>query len=700
MTLNCGKRLIYVTVLMMMVLSIALPIQAAATGIPGTPHLSSTDPSSQGSYTVTMNMWWGNNGTSWKVYENNNLIYTSTLADNSPNAQTVSYSFTDKPDGVYRYHCELINAYGTTTSESITVSIGSVNSITGINISGVDHGEEAVQLTIDQGTTDYILSATDVANPSFSLFTNNSSVIDFQLINGTTLRLNGLKAGRASLQIKETTTNKVRYVGIRVKTGDGGLPGMPDYLAIGSVGTNVDRDLNFMKDFQPGDKNKRMDVRYIYLNGEPDAWDRNVDGWQKWGGAFKGDRAITYIRENRKLGIVPFFVYYTICGSNESYGTDLAHIQDPQYLKFYFKDLKFLLDTIAAKAGDDLVGIIFEPDFIGYMMQNSGLQPDQITANTRLVYESAYGGADAAGILNSNSDRDPLTGQPFADNLQGLVRCINYLVNQTNTTKGTNIYFGWQFNIWANPYPGTPSKGLMHKTDEAGIADGRDFIRARAQETADYYIKAGILSSGATCISIDKYGQDAVANDLSAAANPQNSTWFWNADHWNNYLIYISQLHQKTNLPVILWQMPVGHIERSQAADPYHGGLFNELINTEANGACYFEDSTTTFFFGDQFKPGAGNRWNWFTTNEGGDAFITDNGSDMVTWGEHFSAARDAGVVCALFGAGVGRATHGNVSDITQALEPEDDMWFLVKTQRYLANPVVLNDDGTSTPVP
>lgn len=60
---------------------------------------------------------------------------------------------------------------------------------------------------------------------------------------------------------------------------------MPDYLAIGSVGTNVTRDLDYVKDFQPGDKkNKRMDIRYIYLNGEPDSWDRGVDGWQKkWG---------------------------------------------------------------------------------------------------------------------------------------------------------------------------------------------------------------------------------------------------------------------------------------------------------------------------------------------------------------------------------------------------------------------------------
>lgn len=232
-------------------------------------------------------------------------------------------------------------------------------------------------------------------------------------VSNTRLTVNGLKAGRSSIKITETSSGEIRYVGVRVKKSDGQLPGMPDYLAIGSVGTNVSRDLDYVKDFQSGDKNKRMDIRYIYLNGEPDSWDRGVDGWQKWGKNIKGDRAITYIRENRKLGIIPFFVYYTICGANESYITDLNNIQDAKHLGYYFNDLKFTLDTILNEAGDDLVGMIFEPDFIGYMMQNSGLQPNQISANTRLVYETAYGGENAVGVLNSTVDIDPLTNQPF-----------------------------------------------------------------------------------------------------------------------------------------------------------------------------------------------------------------------------------------------------------------------------------------------
>lgn len=397
----------------------------------------------------------------------------------------------------------------------------------------------------------------------------------------------------------------------------------------------------------------------------------------------KGDRAITYIRENRKLGIIPFFVYYTICGANESYVTDLNNIQDAKHLGYYFNDLKFTLDTILDEAGDDLVGMIFEPDFIGYMMQNSGLQPNQISANTRLVYETAYGGENAVGVLNSTVDIDPLTNQPFADTITGLVRCINYIVNKYNTEYGTNITFGWQFNTWSNPYQGIPAKGLMHITEDMGMIQGREFIRNRSMETANYYLAAGVKSFNADFISIDKYGQDAVAREPSAASNPQDSTWFFNGDTWNNYLEYVKVLHQTTSLPVVLWQMPVGHVERSQALDPYDGGLFfDELTNIESGGACYYEDSTTSFFFGDVFKPGTGNRWNWFKTNEGNDPLISNNGSDTITWGSHFAAAKDAGIRVALFGAGVGKATHGNVSDITLTTKPEDDHWFFLSKHK------------------
>ncbi|WP_432403908.1 glycosyl hydrolase family 18 protein [Wukongibacter sp. M2B1] len=90
---------------------------------PATPVLSHNNWDNKENYTITMNMWWGNNGTLWKLYENNQLIHSAPLTDNSPNQQSASYDITGKSSGTYTYKCELINAFGTTTSSEITVSI-------------------------------------------------------------------------------------------------------------------------------------------------------------------------------------------------------------------------------------------------------------------------------------------------------------------------------------------------------------------------------------------------------------------------------------------------------------------------------------------------------------------------------------------------------------------------------------------------
>lgn len=98
-----------------------------ATGAPGQPVLSSNSGYqyglSDGKYTVTMNLWWGSNGTIYKLYENGKLVDTRTLTDASPAAQTVATSFQGKANGTYVYTAELTNAFGTTASAPLTVTI-------------------------------------------------------------------------------------------------------------------------------------------------------------------------------------------------------------------------------------------------------------------------------------------------------------------------------------------------------------------------------------------------------------------------------------------------------------------------------------------------------------------------------------------------------------------------------------------------
>ncbi|MDQ0113428.1 rhamnogalacturonan lyase family protein [Paenibacillus harenae] len=98
-----------------------------ATAAPGKPELSNDNGHDtgllDGSYKVTMNLWHGQNGTVYKLYENGQLIDTQVLTDNSPSAQTAATNITGKPNGTYTYTCELVNSHGTTACAPHTVTV-------------------------------------------------------------------------------------------------------------------------------------------------------------------------------------------------------------------------------------------------------------------------------------------------------------------------------------------------------------------------------------------------------------------------------------------------------------------------------------------------------------------------------------------------------------------------------------------------
>jgi hypothetical protein len=617
-----------------------------AAGAPAKPILLITSVGPD-AFDVTWNKWSGTDGTSWQLQENGTLVASGTVAAAGGGQQTATYHATGKGYGVFTYVAKLINSAGATASDPATTVTGGASTTV---LQPADASKQALQVTMNQGTTDLTMSTIGVASPSYTVANNNPSVVTAS-VSGVTLHLSGLKAGRAGLKIVEAG-GETRYVGIRVRTSSGALPRMPDWVSAGSVSEDTDADLGFWRSFGTGLTSKRCDIRYIYLNGGP------TQGWRTWSGV-DGGRAITFIRESRKLGLIPFFVYYNIPDSSESYSLDLQHMQDANYMGLYFKDLKFFLDIAVREGEDEMVGIVLEPDSIGYMMQNSGKQPSQITAATSAAYSS--------GVLSASDTQFPNT-------MAGLVQAINYTIKKYAPAS----YFGWQVNLWSSS-PGVttpiPSNGLMHKTDTDGITAGRQEIASEAAAIANYYLAAGIKTNGATFVSIDKYGLDAGS---TSPADPSQSPWFWNADHWNNYLTFTKSLGDTTALPVVLWQIPVGHVNTTLAANPY-GGSFPVLDNT----AQHYEDSAPTFFLGDSFQPGAGVRLAWFSKNQGGDSKVTASGA-TVTWGSHMAEAKANRVISVLFGAGVGASTDGVASP------PTDGYWWITALQKYYQSPVPL----------
>jgi hypothetical protein len=241
------------------------------------------------------------------------------------------------------------------------------------------------------------------------------------------------------------------------------------------------------------------------------------------------------------------------------------------------------------------------------------------------------------------------------------------------------VWLGWQINVWASPDP-VPGGSLMKTTDTQGWSAGRSFIQAEAAKVAAYYAAAGITSY-AKFISFDKYGFDAGGAD-GDPAHPAVGNWFWNSDHWNNYLLYVKTLHLATGLPAALWQLPVGRVNTSQAADPYNGGRFAALTNTVNS----YEDSSASYFFGDTFLPGSSVRLAYFSANQAADPGLMANGP-VLTWPAHFAAAGAAGVFNVMFGDGVPQSTRARPDTGTV---PTDGWWLMTALQRYVQNPAPL----------
>lgn len=173
-------------------------------------------------------------------------------------------------------------------------------------------------------------------------------------------------------------------------------------------------------------------------------------------------------------------------------------------------------------------------------------------------------------------------------------------------------------------------------------SDTQKYFGLSKSAFADFYTKYnGAYNKAASdVISVFTNLRNAAIADYNLAQ------WFWNADQWNNYLYFVNQLSNGLGgTKVMLWQIPQGHINGSTS-----GG---DLTNTDAN----YEDSATSYFFGDTFTPAAGGIAH-FKMNLAKDPKITNSG-DQITWDEHMSLAQSSNVMSVLFGAGLGISTRG-----------------------------------------
>ncbi|PPF80476.1 hypothetical protein C5E07_17035 [Pseudoclavibacter sp. RFBJ3] len=103
------------------------PTDDGATKAPGKGVLSSNDGWNtglrDGEFQLTMNLWWGENGSTFRLYQDGQLVSTTPLSTNSPAAQSAVVDIAGLANGTYVFTGELVNSKGTTATESLTVTV-------------------------------------------------------------------------------------------------------------------------------------------------------------------------------------------------------------------------------------------------------------------------------------------------------------------------------------------------------------------------------------------------------------------------------------------------------------------------------------------------------------------------------------------------------------------------------------------------
>jgi hypothetical protein len=97
---------------------------STVSNLPLTAGISVDNVQNTGNYTVKVTVPAGDTATVLRLYEGNSIVLSRTVITNAATVQTFTYPVSGKAAGSYVYRAESINAYGTTSSASLTVTVG------------------------------------------------------------------------------------------------------------------------------------------------------------------------------------------------------------------------------------------------------------------------------------------------------------------------------------------------------------------------------------------------------------------------------------------------------------------------------------------------------------------------------------------------------------------------------------------------
>lgn len=285
-------------------------------------------------------------------------------------------------------------------------------------------------------------------------------------------------------------------------------------VRIGLVNDNTAKINQRMK--QAVKEGVKLNYRYVYINGGFDSTS-NCMSWLF-------TQYTDYVKQSDSLaGVKPSFVIYILQEEGGSTAAK-ANVQNVTKMKKYFA----IVRSIATRCKGLQSVFVIEPDTWGYLIQDGNMDPAAIPACiSQVAQEFTW-----------------LQGLP--DNLCGVAQGIIRTVH----TFAPDAFTGVLTSHWSViPTVGWHVDGLVWAQDTA--------INESIRKNVAWFSK--LLGTGqdrGDFIGVEKYGCGAGWYKV----NNGSSRYYWGDQQMRNYLRWSKELGKGLNLPVVGWQISIGHI--------------------------------------------------------------------------------------------------------------------------------------------
>jgi hypothetical protein len=282
--------------------------------------------------------------------------------------------------------------------------------------------------------------------------------------------------------------------------------------------------------------------RYQYLAGGVNT----NNGWSHWNP--DGTFVSRYVRESRVHGVTPVLTYYQLLqshGAGDGKGEaakDLANLDDKTTMKAYYDDFALALSRAREAADNRLTILHVEPDLWGYVEQKAGGTNDP--------------GTVPAAVASTGDPR--LQGLP--DTAAGFAQALVRLRDRIAPA----IKLGYHMSTWGTGVDPVQQDPSLHAVD------------ALAVRSAAFYTN---LHARFDMVFSDPSDRDDGFDDK---INGDGGKSRWSAGDYRRDARWLRGMHQRTRLPLVMWQIPLGnarlpntwtrfrdtHVQRLLGADP------------------------------------------------------------------------------------------------------------------------------------